>query len=271
MKSFLKRKALQHLLCITLAIIITAGFIPMSASAYSAYSDAYTYRINTLGQKKTVTQKTTTEFYYDDSTNTLFSTFYMYKINVPANGYLRIASSASSKEIRIYKSINKNKDIYSQDYIISLCGSRAYYKILPRGYYYIQADQGTKFSWSFNRNKTINYCRARASSLKAGAKTRIFFTYGYECDRWFKVSLTRNKTITVTFNQLDPDPNWIQSEFAVYDSRGYIVNCPALPKTKTSYRTGTLRKGTYYIRVRKYNSQGESNKYTGRIVQIMWR
>ena len=267
MKSFLKRNALKQLICIALVVVITSGFIPLRASAYS---DTYTYRITSLGQKKTVTQKGDIER-YNDNTYTYAYTYYMYKINVPANGYLRIASSASSKAITIYKSIDKTKEINWQyeNNVATLKGSRVYYRILPRGYYYIQADAGTKFNWSFNRKKTVyNYCRARASSLKAGAKTGIFFTCGYEYDRWYKVSLTRNKTITVTFNRLDTDYDNL-NDFEVYDYTGKKVNCPEL--TKTSYRTGTLRRGTYYIRVSRNRYRDEDYEYSGRIVQLMWR
>lgn len=230
----------------------------------------YSYKVTALGQKKTVTQKADTERYYE-STDTNVYTCYIYKINVPANGYLRIASSASSKEIKIYKSIDKTEEIDWQyeNNVATLKGSRVYYRILPRGYYYIHADAGTKFNWSFNRKKTVyNYCRARAVGLKAGAKTGIFFTCGYEYDRWYKVSLTRNKTITVTFNRLDIDSVDI-NDFEVYDSTGKGVNCPEL--TKTSYRTGTLRKGTYYICVYRYRNRDEDYECSGRIVQVMWR
>lgn len=267
MKSSLKRNTLKHLICIALVVIITSRFVPLRAWAYT---HKYSYRVTALAQKKTVTQKADTERYYE-STDTDVYTCYIYKINVPANGYLRIASSASSKEIKIYKSIDKTEEIewnYENE-IDTLKGSRAYYRILPRGYYYIHADPGTKFNWSFNRKKAVyNYCRARAVGLKAGAKTGVFFTCGYEYDRWYKVSLTRNKTITVTFNRHDANSTSLIG-FNVYDSRGKNINCPEL--TNTSYRTGTLRKGTYYIRVWRSNEDEEYNEYYGRIVQLMWR
>ncbi len=268
MKSLLKRNALKHLICIALVVIITSGFIPLNTWA-STYKNSY--RVTALAQKKTVTQQADTERYYSSS-DTYVYTSYLYKINVPANGYLRIASSASSKEIRIYKSINNKNDIYSQNSIVSLKGSRVYYRILPRGYYYIQADPGTKFNWSFNRKKAVyNYCRAKAVGLKAGAKTGIFFTCGYEYDRWYKVSLTKAKTITVTFNCLDKDYfEWsFLKGFDIYDSRGEYVKCPEL--TKTTYRTGTLRKGTYYIRVWRSYDDEDDYEYDNRIFQIMWR
>ena len=265
MKLFLRQNALKHLVCIALAVIISAGFAPLQVSANS---DTYTYRITTLDQKKTVTQKKDTKR-CNTSNGSYSYTHYLYKIYVPANGYLRIASSSSSKEIKIYKSINKNKNILSSEELVSLFDSRVYYRILPKGYYYIQADPGTKLNWSFNRNKTIyNYCMAKASPLKAGVKTGVFFTFGYEYDRWYKVSLPRNKTITFTFNRLDPEDS-ILNGFILYNSRGYRVNCPY--EYGSIYRTGTLRKGTYYIRV--WHSQNY-NKYDycdQRIVQIMWR
>lgn len=269
MKSLLKQYALKHLLCIALAIIITAGFIPLRACA-STFKNSY--RVTALGQKKTVTQQADTERYYS-STDTNVHTFYVYKINVPANGYLRIASSATYKEIKIYKSIDKTEEIDWQyeNEVATLKGSRAYYRILPRGYYYIHADPGTKFNWSFNRKKTVyNYCRARAASLKAGAKTGVFFTCGYEYDRWYKVTLTRSKTITVTLSRLDAEYNSSLNGFNVYDSQGDEVNCPEL--TKTSFRTGTLRKGTYYIRIWRHRYiDNEYEDCSGRIVQVIWR
>ena len=265
MKSLLKRNALKHLICIALVVIITSGFIPLNTWA-STYKNSY--RVTALAQKKTVTQQADTERYYSSS-DTYVYTSYLYKINVPANGYLRIASSASSKEIRIYKSINNKNNINSQDWIVSLSGSRTYYRILPRGYYYIHADPGTKFNWSFNRKKTVyNYCRAKAVGLKAAAKTGVYFTCGYEYDRWYRVTLTRNKTITVTFNRLDTDSTYLNG-FYIYDSQGKNINCPEL--TKTSYRTGTLRKGTYYICVWSNSYDDEDYEYSGRIVQVMWR
>lgn len=251
-----------------MAVIIITGFIPLHTWAYT---HKYSYRVTALAQKKTVTQKADTERYYE-STDTDVYTCYIYKINVPANGYLRIASSATSKEIKIYKSIDKTEEIDWQyeNEVATLKGSRAYYRILPRGYYYIHADPGTKFNWSFNRKKTVyNYCRARAVSLKAGAKTGVFFTCGYEYDRWYKVTLTRNKTITVTLSRLDAEYNSSLNGFDVYDLQGKAVNCPEL--TKTSYRTGTLRKGTYYIRIWRDRDEDEYGDYRGRIVQVIWR
>lgn len=265
MKLFLKQNALKHLVFIALAVIISVGFVPLQVSASS---NTYNYRITALDQKKTITQKKDIKS-YNASTDSYAYTHYLYKINVPANGYLRIASSNSSKNINIYKSINKNKHINSSEELVSLYGSRVYYRILPKGYYYIHADPGTKFNWSFNRKKAVyNYCMAKASPLKAGVKTGIFFTFGYEYDRWYKFSLTKNKAITLTFHRLDPEDS-ILNGFILYDSRGNRVKCPY--DNGSNYRTGTLRKGTYYIRIWRSQNFQKYDYCDQRIVQIMWR
>ena len=116
MKSFLKRNVLKHLVCIALVFIITSGFVPMHAWAYTW---KYSYKVTALVQKKTVTQKADTEHYYS-GTDTDVHTYYVHKINVPSNGYLRIASSASSKEIRIYKFINMKDNIGNTSDILTL-------------------------------------------------------------------------------------------------------------------------------------------------------
>ena len=260
MKSFLKRSAVKQLACFLLAVIITAVFVPLPAQASTT---KYNYKITTLKQKKWVTAK---EYNYNSDTNT--STYYLYRISVPANSFIRIDSKNKSKTFRIYKSINMKDHPFNSDYTFFLYDATHYHRVLPRGTYYIYADEGTTFRWQSTTTKNpTNFCRSRSVRLKAGYKKWEVFNPGYEFDRWYRISLTARKPIYVTMKQID---EYGSVDFSVFNSRGYEVSCNSLGNS--NYRTAVLPKGTYYISVyfgdyEGYNSFNER----GRIVQFWWR
>ena len=107
MKSFLKRSAVKQLACFLLAVIITVGFVPLPAQASTT---KYNYKITTLKQKKWVTAK---DYTYNSDTNTY--TYYLYKITVPANSFIRIDSKKKSAWLNIFKSIDRKKSLSDQD------------------------------------------------------------------------------------------------------------------------------------------------------------
>ncbi len=261
MKSFLKRSAVKQLACFLLAVIITVGFVPLPAQAST---EKYNYKITTLNQRKWVTAKEYS-YNYNQAKNTETHIFYLYKISVPANSFIRIDSKSKSKTIRIYKSINMKDSPYNSDSIFYLDYATLYRCVLPKGTYYILADEGTTFKWQSATTKNpTNFCRARATQLNAGSKKWEVFNIGYEFDRWYRISLTARKPITVTMNTMDNDYNYHNS-FAIYNSRGYKVTCNAL--NDTNYRTAVLPKGTYFIRVHcEYYDD-----LSGRIYQFWWR
>lgn len=256
MKSFLKRSAVKQLACFLLAVIITVGFVPLPAHAST---EKYKYKITTLKQKKWVTAK---EYTYNSDTST--STYYLYKITVPANSFIRIDSKNKSKTIRIYKSINMKDSPWNSDSIFYLDDATLYRCVLPRGAYYILADEGTTFKWQSAKTKNpTNFCRSRSVRLKTGYKKTEVFNIGYEFDRWYRISLTARKPITVTMKPMDSDGS---DNFSIYNSRGYRVSCNEL--NDTNYRTAVLPKGTYYIRV---YTDVDYDRYYGRIYQFWWR
>lgn len=258
MKSFLKRSAVKQLACFLLAVIITVGFVPLPAQASTT---KYNYKITTLKQKKWVTAKGDTYNYNQDKdTNT--HTYYVYKISVPANSFIRVDSKNKSNYIDIYKSFNKNS--YPSDSIASFYDNNIYRCVLPKGTYYIYAEEGTTFKWQSSTSKNpTNFCRSRSARLKAGYKKWEVFNYGYEFDRWYRISLTARKPITVTMKQMDSDGG---DNFSIYNSRGYYVTCNELNDSVS--RTAVLPKGTYYIRV---YTDVDYDRYYGRICQFWWR
>lgn len=260
MKSLLKRNIMSHLLCIALTVVITVGLVPLRAEAYTT---KYAYKFITLNQNKYVTSRDYTERYIE-KTDTNIETYYLHKISVPANGYIRINAN-STNEIDIFKTINKKKYLYASEPILDLYGKKVYYEVLPKGTYYIKADSGVKFKWSFVKVQSgSNYCRIRAQKLAAGKKKIEIFNYGQEYDRWYMISLPQKKTITVSYSLKQFNPDLI-----VYNSRGVKVNCPAL--TDKSRRTPVLAKGTYYIRLSRDRYEDKYSFYRERFVQFWWR
>lgn len=261
MKSFLKRSAVKQLACFLLAVIITVGFVPLPAQAYT---QKYNYKVTTLKQKKWVTAKGNTCNYNQDK-DTHTDTYYLYKISVPANSFIRIDSKNKSNSIYIYKSFNKNSS--PSDSIASFYDNNIYRCVLPKGTYYIYAEEGTTFKWQSSTSKNpTNFCRSRAARLKAGYKKLEVFNYGYEYSRWYRISLTARKPITITIKNIDD--GYSGRVFSVYNSRGYRVTCNEL--NDTNYRTAVLPKGTYYIRVNR-NEYSEYDEVCDRIYQFWWR
>lgn len=262
MKSFPKRNAVKQLACFLLAFMITAAFVPLPTHAYT---QKYNYKVSTLKQKKWVTAKDYTYNYNQDKDTDTY-TYYFYKISVPANSFIRVDSKNKSNSIGFYKSVNRKKDIFDQYCEFSLYDKNIYRRVLPKGTYYIRADEGTTFKWQSTKIKNpTNFCRSRSSRLKAGYKKWEVFNYGYEFDRWYRISLTARKPITVTMKQMDSNYNYYNS-FSIYNSRGYKVTCNSL--NDTNFRTTVLPKGTYYIRV---NCGNYEDLFFGRISQFWWR
>ncbi len=262
MKSFLKRSAVKQLACFLLAVIITVGFVPLPAQAST---EKYKYKVTTLKQKKWVTAK---EYNYNSDTNT--STYYLYRISVPANSFIRIDSKNKSKDyyyFYIFKSLNRNKPYYDQADYIDFYNENIYRQVLPKGTYYIYAEAGTTFKWQSAKTKNpTNFCRSRSTRLRAGYKKTEVFNIGYEFGRWYRISLTARKPITVTMKPMDSDR---EVDFTIYNSRGYTVTCNSLGNS--NYRTAVLPKGTYYIRVFRDDDFLDYDDFGNRICQFWWR
>lgn len=261
MKSFLKHSTVKQLTSLILAVMITAAFVPLPARAATA---KYNYKIITLSQKKWVTAKPDS---YNKNTNTY--TYYLYKITVPANSFIRIDTRDKYSELNIYKSINKNKSIDNNHIFEPLYEDNLYRRVLPKGTYYIYSFSDFKWQCTTTKNPT-NFCRSRSIRLKSGYKKTEIFNFRYEFDRWYRISLTAKKPISLTLLQMDEsflDP-FSSIYYAIYNSQGLKVSCKKL--SGINFRTSALPKGTYYIRI--YRSQTVHDKTIGgRICQFWWR
>ena len=260
MKSLIKRSAVKQLACFLLAVMITAAFVPLPARAAT---EKYNYKIISLSQKKWVTAKPDS---YNKNTNTY--TFYLYKITVPANGFIRI-DTKSDFDFNIYKTINKKKSIEDNQVYELLYEGKTYRRVLPKGTYYINAG-GMTLKWQFTTAKNpTNFCRTRSTRLKAGYKKTEVFNFGYEFDRWYRISLTARKPINVTLLHLDTyflDGYSISS--SIYNSQGIRVSCKKLEGI--NFKTAVLPRGTYYIRIHRSLDE-HLRSFEGRICQFWWR
>ena len=105
--------------------------------------------------------------------------------------------------------------------------------------------------------------KIKANTLAPKKKIKLVFNHKYEFARWYKIKLTKRKTITLTLKGLDDDS---YTDFEIFDSERKEINCPRL--TDTSYRTETLPKGTYYLRI---DGGRYYDEWSGRMRQIMWK
>lgn len=256
------KKIMQRILCAAAAMAIAFGFIPLQAQATTT---KYAYKVVTLEQDTVITAKEF-ESSYDEKTDTDTETFYLYRIKVPANGYVRIQTS-TSYPIHVYRTYDKNADIYSSPTLLTLEGKKTYYKVLGKGTYYLQSSTGARFKWSFVKAKnTTNFCKVKASPLASGKKFIQVMNQGYEYDRWYKLSVPVSKTIQVSLKVYDD----AEPLFALYNSKGIAVKCPRI--SSTDFRTEKVAAGTYYLRVSRDSDDSEEEDYfCGRIASVSWK
>ena len=75
--------------------------------------------------------------------------------------------------------------------------------MIPKGTYYLWSSEPIKIRWSFIKAPNpSNYCKAKAKKLSSGKKETVVFNDNYEYPRWYKISLTKRKTITIIVTQM---------------------------------------------------------------------
>ncbi len=241
-------------LFVALIAVIMTICIPHKAEAKANYK----YNIYDLKKNVWTTLKGNG---YDGIT----TTYNLYKISVPQNGYITI-NRGKYDDIYFYKASIKTKGAIGSAYK-SLYIDRKNIFVLPKGDYYLNVSEDSKIKWNFTKaSNTTNYCRAKAKQLANGKKETVVFNDGYEFDRWYKVVLKKKKPLTVNLKALDMD---LSKSFCVYNSDGEKINCPELISKKT-YRTASIPKGTYYVKI-KFTASSLWDEYEPRIVQFSWK
>lgn len=184
-----------------------------------------------------------------------------YKISVPGEGYITLTAKSSLNPAEEYsyasmdcELLNSKKEYvtdYSSDSILYSYtnGHSTDSKKIPvsKGTYYVRIRSvgstygaTNQFMYTFTSVKQpTNYCIAKATTLKASKKATVYQTPKYNFDRWFKITLSKNKRITITQTGLSCD-------FDLYNADGKKVELEY--QSRTSKSKIKLASGTYYIR-----------------------
>ena len=270
MRSSLKRSGMKSLLCLALSVIILAGFIPLNAKADAIYK----YNIVTLKQNTTVSVKDSDTYDFD----TGVQNYTLYKISVPADGYIKFQLSNADAGIALYKSFYTNRNLSDANIIRCLYDKKTHFFVLPKGTYYLHLykdEAYTTLKWTFTKlSKKANYCRARASALARTKKANCMFHYGYEHAKWYKIKLTKKQKITITLKTLDDQ--FSLGMVRVFNSKEKLINTKMQESGDNAYalsvyQSDTLPKGIYYIRLSRKYDYNNSDYAVGRLAQLSWK
>jgi len=272
-------KTVKRLLCFILMFRIIIGLCPLIAGAETT---KYVYKLENLPENTWVTVKYFPIEYNSDSTSYIYK---LYRITVPAGGYVNIQLQYSGSDFSIgaYKSIKKDRAIENNRSIMRenlYNREKNLYWTIRDGTYYLYPMLATvnqvKLKWTFVKcsNTVTNYCMSRAKTLPQAKKSFVFFDYGTdEADRWFKVNLLENKRLSIYGSHIGslyvfkPNGKNVRTDHVI----DYTENGP-----RAIYRTGTLPKGHYYIRIdgcREMNLDSDEGWRTplSRVAYIYWR
>ena len=253
------KKIWKAMICITLALTM---MLLTAEPALAATKYTYTVKALSAGtvakgtNKSTYTSRTTTE------------KIFIYKITVPDNGYITVTNYSAYEELYIYKTlaaakveIAKTNDAFAEDYAKS-----AKFPV-TKGTYYIRtwAGYSNNFKYTFTKVAvTSNLYRAAATSLKAGVKKTICVPDGYQAYRWYKISVSSKKTITISFKDLKGSMDKDYPNFTLFSAGGEQIN--VVHGSGTTYKSAKkLAAGTYYIRV---NSIWDEDSY---LYTLSWK
>lgn len=252
----------------TISIFLaTAMILAMCVPAFAAYKQLYKTNIIDLPQKEFVNAKPYQET-YDDATDTSTDTFDMYRIKVPGDGYVKLYTGGG-KEASIFKTFTKNADIDLQEPLMDVGGSTNNYLVLPKGTYYLHANDSMKLRWVFAAKESgQDYCRANAKSFSANKDRICIFPYDREHAHYYKIKVTTKKLCTFTLTRMDTELATDAIDFVVLDGKGKLVAQPASGAVTCSK---TLPAGTYYVKVFRNDDESDDDYYYGRLAKIRWQ
>jgi hypothetical protein len=183
-------------------------------------------------------------------------TQYLYKITVPEGTYTKIETTVNIR-FRFYSGYSQEdgldeSDCYNNTFFEN---ETVHYRAFKPGDYYLHffnTDEGQFKVSHISVSKEKNYCMKRAKALKKGKKIIIAQAYGYECDKWFKFTLTRKQKVKFTYRCLDDDV--CNSLIDVYKPKSGPVFFDSIRNPRNTYTFTSkkaLPKGTYYMYIRE--------------------
>lgn len=258
------KQLMKRFLCMALTLCLMTCFLPQQADASTV---KYVTKVSSLKSGTAVTAKGYTSS-YSSSTEVFTYTSQFYKISVPSGGYVTFHTTDASKDLYLYKSIKKNKAYHESNEIGFMYNKKTYYRVLPAGTYYVFASKGLRFKWVFHKaTNSTNYCKSKATGLKAGKKATSVFFRGYEFNKWYKITVSSKKALSVNLTDL------VSSGTVYLDvltSSGMRVNTTSV--NDTTWRTkSAVNKGTYYLRLRPLDYSSTTDYYRGRMCTLLWK
>lgn len=194
---------------------------------------------------------------------------YLYKITVTKEGYITLYGKVTKKTSYAYghcdfRLLNSHKEEFSEnypDYVYVSSGnktdslkyavSKGTYYIQPSNYYNSDNSVTVSVKYKFTAvTQPTNYCVGNAKSLSAGTVSKIYQTPKKNFDRWYKITLSSNKKVTVTTDMY----------CKLFDDRGNEIS---LEYSSSKYSSKIkLAKGTYYIKAYEYDEPFHSACYS---------
>lgn len=259
------KKLLQRFVCAALVFCLAAGFAPLKAQA----AEQYHTTVHSLSKGEWVRAKGAQDSSKYDMV------YHVYKFKVTSSvGYTRIFIDRSKDEFLKTRPIlmdkcPRNEIAFMADNILELTDGKNYIT-LPKGTYYIYANKNVRLKWEFTKKSVHkNTSKSKAESLSAGKELTVFYPFGHEAARWYKVKLSSSHKIEVTDRCKDlsyapvvtiVDKNGKPVKATLIDGDGY-----------DKWRTDRLPKGTYYIRLARSSNYVDGKKdLDGRIVVLKW-
>ena len=209
-----------------------------------------------------------------------------YKISVPSEGYLEVSADAGftaggsgdifdlvitdgkstdSTTIETLETLQNYSSSEKRTVTKKLAVSKGTYYLKFTGLYYNFSSQQVKCTFT-SITQPKNYCIAKAKTLKRGKTTTIYNTQKYSFDRYFKITLTSAKKITITRNTIAYGAHSSFGAVKLYDSYGHAIKLDNSAVATQFTTTSKLAKGTYYIKVPR--ASGSMN--SGTIQKISW-
>ena len=252
---------LKTIICIMLALAMLAPATPV----FAKYTQKYDYDVHDIlpGQIWNAYDYRSS---YDKKHDVGTDTFRMFRLRITQPGVATIYCSNATDSLELYRSFKKDKDLEYSNSIIDMNGKRAYYLVLPKGTYYLHANNKTKIRYIFEpAGSQSNYCRSTAKRLAAGKQTTVSFQYGREHSQYYKAVLSTKRSITVTLTRMDEAES---INAAVYTKRGKLVSRTVA--NGSVVKTKALEPGNYYIRVWRDDDMEDDDYYIGRVARIRW-
>lgn len=262
------KKTLKKWVCLLVVLCMFAGFIPVNAQAYEKKGH---YRIYNLAQNKWVTEQ--------DNGKSITN---VYRIRVPSDGYIKVTVIAKNIKmkrggykipVRLYTWYNVDSDIADDKYFIGKFTSGESYVALKKGTYYFDPSMvGLRFKWEHAAVSGGNNDRmSRAVTMTSGKTKRVYFAYGHEFTKWYKITLTKKQKIQVYARRMEFDAYWAYLfgpgfQTTVLNSNGKKINTSKL--TDYTQITGLLPKGTYYITLKRLTPKTRREGYGDRLIHL---